>query len=159
MPASDEPISLIRGGEELLDRVEPLWKQLREHHANVAPIWRGHLLPPDFRPRREYLLSHCAGGLLVLLASSNLQDVGYCVCSISADRDGEIDSLFVAPQYRRRGIATRLMTEGMRWLREQQVQAIFLDVMHGNEDPLKLYERFGFRTRTVRMRYLGDQPG
>jgi ribosomal protein S18 acetylase RimI-like enzyme len=147
-------MTLIQGSEELLDRVEPLWKQLREHHASVARIWRDQLLPADFRPRREYLLSHCAGGLLVLLANIDSQDVAYCICSISAERDGEIDSLFVAPRYRRQGIATTLVTEGLRWLREREVRAIFVDVMDGNSDPMKLYERFGFRARTIRMRQL-----
>jgi len=156
MGLDQPPIQIEFGGEQFLDRVEPLWKQLREHHANMAPIWRPELLPPDFRPRREYLLAHCAGGLLVMLACDGSRDVGYCICSISADRDGEIDSLFVAPTHRRRGIATRLMTEGLRWLRAQRVKAIFVDVMLGNEDPLKLYERFGFRPRTVRLKQIGD---
>jgi hypothetical protein len=36
---SHEDFSLWSGGAELLDRVEPLWAQLRRHHADLAPQW------------------------------------------------------------------------------------------------------------------------
>ena len=48
------------------------------------------------------------------------------------------------------------MNRAMDWLREKGAAPIVVEVMAGNTQAAKLYEQFGFRTRTLRMRYVGD---
>src|SRR5436190_22522928 len=120
--SSPDFISILRGGAELLDRVAPLWKQLRIHHAEVSPTWRENLLGSTFEYRKEELLEKSANGLLVILAMAENEPVAYCIASISGDRKGEIDSLFVRGDFRRRGVAKRLMAESMAWLESSRAE-------------------------------------
>jgi ribosomal protein S18 acetylase RimI-like enzyme len=146
--------SVIAGGGELLARIEPLWYALRGHHADLAPMWRDGLLTAKFVDRKEELIQKSGGGLLVLLAICKQQAVGYCVCSITDSGAGEIDSIYVTSEHRHRGLGRRLMTQAMEWLREKKAKSIVVDVLHGNDDAVRLYERFGFRVRVVRMRHV-----
>src|SRR5262245_41045542 len=106
-PLNNE-ISLQTGGPELLDRVEPLWWQLRQHHADLPTIWRSLILDSSFDKRRESLLAKAPQGMLVVLASAGGADIGYCVSSINRDA-GEVDSIYVSDPYRRHGVGQLMM--------------------------------------------------
>jgi ribosomal protein S18 acetylase RimI-like enzyme len=153
MSRSPDP-SILAGGAELLDEVGPLWQELRRHHAELAPQWSVDLQSLSFADRKAEFLNKSPGGLLVLLARRDDLTIGYCVCTISADRHGDIDSIYVSADYRSQGVGRRLISRAMTWLCEQKVKSINLDVLIGNERALKLYESLGFRTRTLRMRHV-----
>ena len=142
------------GGAELLDQIEPLWLALREHHAALSPIWRKGLLQATFEARRAELLAKSTHGMLVIVAGNADDPAGYCVSTIDDSGEGEIDSLFVACAYRRRGIGRALVIQSMNWLRAQGVGSIVVEVMAGNDEAARLYEQFGFKTRTLRMRHV-----
>ena len=129
----------------------PLWLQLRQHHADLAPQWRDNLLATTFEQRRAGLISKAAAGLLVLLATSGGDDIGYCVSTIAADRTGEVDSLYVTPTHRGRGVGHALMSETMIWFGKRSARSIALDVITGNDAALRFYKHYGFAPRTVRM--------
>jgi GNAT superfamily N-acetyltransferase len=66
-----------------------------------------------------------------------------------------IDELFVAPQYRGRGLATALfgsLTEGDPSLWPTKPTALALEVSLQNERARALYERLGFRGKNLAMR-------
>src|SRR6478672_9557209 len=109
-----EQVTLIEGGAELLDRVEPLWLELRQQHAALAPIWSEELLASSFEARRKELLSKVSGGMLVLVATANGRDAGYCISTIDASA-GEVQSLFVQEKQRSRGIGRQMMSRTMKW--------------------------------------------
>ena len=146
-------IRITSGGEELLDRVEPLWLELRQHHADLAPTWRAVLLSSTFENRKAGLRQKASGGgtILVLLAIADDVVVAYCISTVTAAGGGEVDSLYVLPAFRRRGVARALMSRSMDWLRDRATGGIAVDVMAGNEDALRLYTKYGFHVRTVRM--------
>jgi ribosomal protein S18 acetylase RimI-like enzyme len=154
-------VSLIIGGAELLDRIAPLWHELRGHHASLDPTWRDGLLAANFDDRKAGLIAKSAGGaLLVLLAVAGHDTnhiVAYCVSTITNSGDGEVDSLFVTESHRRRGIGEALMSRSMSWLHERAPRSIAVEVMACNHDALRLYERWGFHARTVRMLHV-PQP-
>jgi ribosomal protein S18 acetylase RimI-like enzyme len=151
-----EEISIACGGGELLDRIERLWVELREHHAGLSAAWRDGLLKGSFPERRAELVKKGSRGLLVMLASSGEETIGYCVCTIEDSGQGEIDSIFVTQRMRGRGMGKLLMNRAMDWLRDKKAEPIVVEVMAGNTQAAKLYEQFGFRMRTLRMRYVGD---
>jgi ribosomal protein S18 acetylase RimI-like enzyme len=143
--------SLLSGGAELLDRVEPLWSQLRRHHADLAPQWSSSLLTGSFEERRRGLIGKGARGLLVSLATWSGHDIGYCVSTISSEGTGEVDSLYVIPSHRGSGVGHALMSKAMDWFGGQSVGSIIVEVISGNDAAQRFYARYGFVPRTVRL--------
>ena len=149
-----QDFSLLNGGAELLDRVEPLWSQLRRHHADLTPQWRASLLATSFKERRAELVGKC--GVLVSMATCHAQDIGYCVSTITSaagtsDVTGEVDSLYVIPSHRGSGVGHALMSTAMNWFAGQSVSSIVVNVISGNDDAQRFYARYGFLPRTVRL--------
>jgi GNAT superfamily N-acetyltransferase len=143
--------TLLGGGAELLDRVRPLWSELRRHHAELAPRWSESLLAMSFEVRRAELLAKSAAGILVLLVTCGEHDIAYCVNTISADASAEVDSLYVTPSHRGRGVGHALMTRTIDWFASQAIRSVVVDVISGNDVALQFYARYGFAARTVRM--------
>ena len=153
---SHDGVSIVSGGKEFIDRVRPLWMELRQHHAELAPMWGAEFLAVTFEGRRAGLVAKAVKGLTVLLATAAGQDVGYCVCTIDADRQGEVDSIFVTAEHRGRGVGRALMREAMQWLGSRRIRGIVVDVLSGNEGAMRLYKEFGFHARTVRLRHVPE---
>ena len=59
--------------------------------------------------------------------------------------DGEVQYLFVAPQYRRIGVAGQLLRAQGRWFREQGATKICVNVDPANAVACAFYERQGAR--------------
>lgn len=60
---------------------------------------------------------------------------------------GEVVTIDVEPNYRRQGIAQKLMERGEQWLRQQGARGIFLEVDEGNRAAIALYRKFGYQVR------------
>lgn len=154
---SDGVFSLVTGGEELFDRVGPLWNQLRNHHAGLSERFGDQLRSIDFGVRREGLLKKAAGGLHVSLATAAGRDVGYSISLIDACAEGHIESLFVEESHRNLRIGDALMRNALAWFESRAIEAISLEVLVGNERVMRFYERFGFFPRTHRLRHVRNQ--
>ncbi len=69
-------------------------------------------------------------------------------------KQGIIDECNVRPQYRRRGLATALLTHGLALLHNRGVTSVRLHVRKGNETGAQLvYERLGFSVRKEFLRF------
>jgi GNAT superfamily N-acetyltransferase len=147
---ANNEISLLIGGPELVDRIEPLWWQLRQHHADLPTIWRATILDSSFDSRRSGLLAKAPQSMLVVIASSGDTDVGYCLSTINNDV-GEVESIFVADAYRRHGVGHSMMLRTMDWFNEQSVKTIVVDILDGNDAVQAFYAPYGFRPRAVRL--------
>lgn len=65
-----------------------------------------------------------------------------------SDRNkGFVDELYVKPPYRKRGIATSLLTEAIRWIKSKGCSAIEIDVRSQNIGALRLTKEMGFSER------------
>lgn len=130
--------------------IRPLWDQLNEHHHAGARAFRDQYEHGTFDDRKEYFAKVAAAGLLRIdLAFDPVPDryVGYCVSSLSQDKAGEIESVFVEDAYRSRGIGTALMTRALAWLNENRPARIRVSVADGNEVAIPFYQKFGFYPR------------
>jgi diamine N-acetyltransferase len=154
--SSHQGVRIECGAAEHFDRVEPLWLELRRHHAEIAPLWRAGLLAASFEDRKDGLLRKSVNGLAVLLATVDGRDAGYCICTVDAERQGELDSLYVTAEHRRRGLGRALMCGAMRWLGDRPTSAIVVEVLFGNDPAMRLYESLGFHARTVQLRHVVD---
>ena len=150
-------ITFTSGSVELLEFVDPLWEKLNDHHAEVS-TWFGEVFAGfSFERRKKSLLSQQKGRKLhVGLAKDAEKDVfvGYCISSVKETDTGlagEIESIFVEPDYRNKNIGEQLMTNALEWLEHQGVARKFLVVACGNERVFSFYERFGFYPKTVKL--------
>lgn len=150
--------TFLTGNSELLDRVEPLWLELRAHHSAASFRFGEQLRSTSFADRRVGLIAKAPLGLLTILAIVDGKDVGYVVSSISADRQGDINSLFVQSDHRRSGIGQSLVRQSLDWFQSHSISSISVEVLVGNEAALPFYERFGFYPRTHRLRRIVPSP-
>jgi [ribosomal protein S18]-alanine N-acetyltransferase len=81
--------------------------------------------------------------------------VGYLIISRYVDA-WHVMNIAVSPEYRNRGIATRLMERLFELTGGSGRRGYTLEVRVSNEDAIRLYERLGFRPRGVRRGYYTD---
>jgi [ribosomal protein S18]-alanine N-acetyltransferase len=87
---------------------------------------------------------------LVLLVGSRL--AGYLCLNFVFD-EGHILNLAVDSDSRRRGLATRLMQDGLIELKQKGCRFIYLEVRDSNHAAQTFYERFGFKIVGLRKKY------
>jgi ribosomal protein S18 acetylase RimI-like enzyme len=91
-----------------------------------------------------------SGDDLVLVAQD--QDiVGYLMCSVKEQQPlveirqiGHIGAVYVIPAYRRRGIASALMKEALKWLKERKVEYVDLNADVQNAAAVAAWKAMGF---------------
>jgi GNAT superfamily N-acetyltransferase len=71
-------------------------------------------------------------------------DVGVASARKTGTRSGELDFLYVRPAARGRGVGAELVRAAARWLAEQGVEVMELDVLASNDPARGAYERLGF---------------
>lgn len=84
--------------------------------------------------------------LAIFTAKENSELVGYCIAS-SNNGDGEIDSLYIKPQFRGISLGMLLTESAMSWLTGLNCNQISVCVAEGNEEAIPFYEKFGFKKR------------
>jgi ribosomal protein S18 acetylase RimI-like enzyme len=74
-------------------------------------------------------------------------DVGLAAVFTEPDAPGRthLVSMWVAPGYRRRGVAKALVGQAVRWAAERRAGEVILWVADQNSAARRLYERLGFR--------------
>ena len=133
-----------------IDVIRPLWNRICEHHRVRARTFRAFFEHTTFDERKAHFV-RCAetGDLRVDQACDPAADrcVAYCVTSLSAERIGGIESLYVDETYRSQGIGTALVRRALMWLDENGSVENRVAVADGNEEAFPFYRRFGFYPR------------
>jgi len=137
-----------------IDRLEPLWTAMVEHHRAVSSLpvrtadeaWR--------RRRLEYAawLADGAGFILVAVREPGGEDDGYAAVRIhggSATFDlgepiADLESLAVADGARGQGVGSLLIGAARERLRAAGVVTWTVGVVEANAGAVRLYEREGF---------------
>ncbi|MGE5372808.1 MAG: GNAT family N-acetyltransferase [Solirubrobacterales bacterium] len=144
-----ESVQWVEGGSELLDRIEPLWEQLRLHHWTVSRSFKPYYEQFSFAQRKAMLLAKARPeDIRVFLAvdSASGRAVGQCVGTIHGT-DGELDTLFVESECRGLGIGEALAGRCLAWLKVQGAAVLRVGVADGNEAAFGFYRRLGFVPR------------
>jgi ribosomal protein S18 acetylase RimI-like enzyme len=145
-------IAWIEGGTELLDAVGPLWGALNRLHSELSAHFSHADAAGTFDQRKAGLLDKARSATLrVELAQDRRAGrfVGYCVCSVDRDGVGEVDSIYVEPDHRGRGLGHHLMQRALVWMDRQGVRAKVAIVAVGNERVCAFYSRYGFFPRHI----------
>lgn len=78
--------------------------------------------------------------------------LGYCNLRLLAG-EGEVQRIAVLPEYRRLGLARKMMEAMVDYARENMAVSISLEVRESNLPARKLYETYGFTAEAVRRGY------
>jgi len=135
-----------------LDSIAPLWRKLNEEHRVRSEQFSGIYAKRTFDWRKKVLLEKSEpGSLHICMARDSISGdlLDYCVSTISEDNRGEIDSIYIEPDYRKYGIGDALMERALSWLNEHSVTRKVVNVGTGNENVLTFYGRYGFYPRTI----------
>ncbi|GIU84653.1 MAG: hypothetical protein KatS3mg008_1428 [Acidimicrobiales bacterium] len=119
-------------------RRRDMWDVLSVDHAAFPPEWR-------FSRR---LLLEALGATPVTRAdlvrvSRTGEAVAYAIWGLAGDR-GYLQRLAVGPSHQRSGVATRLCTVGMAWLRANGASTVITNTYEENHGALAFYEKLGF---------------
>ena len=147
---SMDRVEYITTDEHDLEAIRHLWTQLNEHHHERASHFRLHYKQMTFDNRKKYFETIASTGILRLdLAQDPVshQFVGYCVSSISPEKNGEIESIFVEPDYRSHHIGSDLVSRALAWMDASGGRRKRVSVGEGNEEAWQFYRKFGFYPR------------
>ena len=67
--------------------------------------------------------------------------------------EAEIYTICVRPDMQNQGFASKILNYFLDDCEQKQVQSTYLDVRHDNHAAIYLYEKFGFKTISVRKNY------
>jgi len=107
-----------------------------------------------------YLLSDF--NTIALIAKSNVDIAGFVIAQIEVEENteyGHIVTINVAPKFRRKGIATRMLQEIESFLKQRSITQIRLEVREDNNTALKLYNKLDYKTQGKLDRYYGNKHG
>lgn len=94
-------------------------------------------------------------GAFYLIAADGDELLGWILLGTNKDQftdraNGFIYELFVRSEYRGNGYSKELMNAAIQYFRQEGYAEVRLSAMAGNP-AMKMYEKLGFRTRTVAM--------
>ena len=122
-----------------------------EDHAAILALWQRaglHSLRPQGRDSRQALADQLAQGQVVLGLEEDGKLVA-CVLITDDTRKGWINRLAVDPDYRRRGLAARLLAEAEKELRARGRQVFSALIESENVESLSLFQREGYKTHDI----------
>ena len=135
-----------------IGRIEPLWLKLIEHHKERSLYFKARYEHASFEIRKKALLAKSEAHPLHLQLAIQKNDlVGYCVSSVSAEGEGEIDSILVEEKYRGQCIGDYFIREALLWMDDLQAKRKIVSVAGGNEDVFGFYRRYAFFPTAIQM--------
>jgi diamine N-acetyltransferase len=135
-----------------LNVVAPLWDKLRKHQEILSPNFPEHYARRTWEARRAGLLETAGpDGIHIDMANDKDtgQPAGYCISTVSPDKKGCLESIYIEPDYRGNDIGDTLMVRAIEWMKSRKAQSIILNVGVGNEAVISFYKRYGFYPRTI----------
>lgn len=148
-------IVLHKGGAEFIDRLEPLWLALHEHHRSVQPGFAYFSDERSWELRRScYRRWILEEDSFILLAERHSRAVAYAFVEIQSGPDdtwvtgsrmAELQTLSVAPAERGNGIGTLLLDQVDDELKRLGIGDLLIGTLAANAGAQRLYERRGLR--------------
>ena len=121
-----------------IDKIRPLWEKLNKLHAQLSPHFQSYFENQTFEDRLNSLTekNHTA----VFIAHENSNIIGYCITSIT-NNEGEIDSLYIDPEFRSSKVGKNLIKHAENWLQSYGVDEICISIAAGNESVHEFYQK------------------
>lgn len=99
---------------------------------------------------------------IVFVAKVNSVIAGFIIAQVEIENNtlfGHIITINVAPDYRRKGIASKMLTETEEVLKQKSMIECRLEVREDNNAALKLYQKGGYQKIGRLEKYYGKKHG
>jgi ribosomal protein S18 acetylase RimI-like enzyme len=126
--------------------IKNLWQKLNDLHMNSSIHFKEHYKAFSFEERCGKFIDTPDDRIRIEIIRDNETCVGYCIVTID-NATGEIDSLYVEPDYRNYGLGAKLVNNCSRWLKENGCRHIGVSVAAGHESVFGFYRKFNFFPR------------
>jgi ribosomal protein S18 acetylase RimI-like enzyme len=143
------------GGPDDVERLAPLWRALRDHHATLPNMTPVRSFERSWAKRSGQYREWLAGDdHTLLLAERDGEPIGYAMVSVSSggpatwdvgEKSAEVETLSILDSERGSGVGKALMDAAAKLARESGAGAVFVGVAHTNDGALRFYEREGYR--------------
>lgn len=153
-----------------LAALDRLYYEFHQYHARAVPerlVVLGDLATQDWTEFHR-ILDHILAdpNAVILLACENGQPVGLAEVwlrhhsgrLVAPGTYGTVESLYVEPAWRGRGIARALMAAAQSWAVERGAVEMRLEVWEFNHEAIGLYKALGYATETWMMSRPVDGP-
>jgi diamine N-acetyltransferase len=87
------------------------------------------------------------GAILVDVAKEKNKLVGYCISTVSAKNEAELESIYIEKEYRKLHIGVKFMKTALAWMDTHGATRKIIGGAAGNEEALGFYEKYGFYPR------------
>ena len=148
---SNDEIIFLTGDINLLDEIKELWEGLKKIHIEKSVDFRSYYTALTFQERKESLVRHAENGkLFIVIACRNNLKIGYCASSV-VDGIGEINSIFINSDFRKKNVGNKLMEISLDWIKSNDAKKIIVQVAADNEEVFGFYSKYGFTPRFTEM--------
>lgn len=147
-----EKVIIRKCQKQDFNQLKKIYQQCQDYHVETGyDLEKVTDAPEIFIKYVEELIS--MENSLVLVAESDYDIVGYCLCKIEEKPPvyqnitiGEIDNLAVLEEYQRMGVGEKLFQEALKWFKERGIKRIELMATINNEKSNNFWQKMGFET-------------
>jgi len=125
--------------------MQQCWEALHVEHQALDRLMGRIPVEKSWNQRRDDLIAKADIVLFETIGHSHV--IGYCLTTISSECIGEIDSLYLSPEYRGRGYGRVLFQRSLSWLAQYGITTPQLWVHPANFAAIRFYWSFGFYTQ------------
>jgi len=145
-----------------IPRLEPLWRELYTHQAAHGMLLR---LPDTAFDAWVTSIAPFVGRFAVVVVASDASEaLGFVAGRVRSlppyfgtGQVGAIGEVYVRERHRGGGLGRRLVERAVAWYRENGISRVELQVVVGNPDAVRFYERLGWTQELVQMVWM--EPG
>lgn len=155
------PVTIRPLAADELDRLEPIWLELHEHHVRISPRLAGMLArsrPESWASRRvKYARWTQDPDTFVLVAERDHELLAYAFVTVGSgysswnggERQAQLETLSVMPSMRGQGLGSRLLDSVRDRLADAGVEYLAIAAASTNDQAHRFYARHGFRHAEV----------
>jgi diamine N-acetyltransferase len=149
-----QSIKFIHTDSSGIDRIKELWEKLNKHHQVRSKSFKKRYAAMTFKKRKKMLAQKLGEGEMFIelaMDTDNKKPIGYCLSIVikSPEHEGEVESLFIDPAYRSKGIGDVFMKHALAWLNSKKVKTKRIVVAAGNEEVFHFYKKYGFYPKFI----------
>ncbi len=125
--------------------IKSLWENLNEQHRRTSMHFKSRYERFSFEERiRKFARPEIRTAIDIAETIPGKRIIAYCISSISRGEEGEIDSIYIEPDFRGKKIGRTLMERALSWFDTEGIAVRTVAVASGNESAFGFYEKFGF---------------